>query len=392
MTAGLWISRILLSSIAVTGVALAGFAQNKAYDFDERLIQMAVATAIVCAGLKLISFLSTSGCPRWVWTLMTLLVIVECSLANVLICHETLDLAFIQFEDASEFAVINMKLIPVATLFAVIAVISCGSYLEFKGTVCAVALTIFCFALIESAFWDWPNSWTWSWNKDAGFDSFYYLGLAIVCSARDQAGPRKYWAYVGTIAAISAWITAHTWMWTNEYSDYRETVVSIAIIVAAVVAHLNLCSFTNLSARQIWVRRTAISCSIITAVLVLLTKLNWSLFLRLTSPFDELIAYNITFAGASLAATASIAICLFTIENNKKVSRPLAEAHIETELTCPRCRRRQIAHAGRFNCKHCKLQISVEFEEPRCTKCEYLLVGSTGEACPECGHMIAAIS
>ncbi len=63
-------------------------------------------------------------------------------------------------------------------------------------------------------------------------------------------------------------------------------------------------------------------------------------------------------------------------------------ARIEVEITCPRCRKPQTLRAGApAQCIACKLRITIEVEEPRCS-CGYLLYQLEADRCPECGRPV----
>lgn len=55
------------------------------------------------------------------------------------------------------------------------------------------------------------------------------------------------------------------------------------------------------------------------------------------------------------------------------------------EITCPRCTTSQTVDAGKSKCKACGLKFTIEIEEPRCAKCNYLLWKLPERRCPECG-------
>jgi len=55
-------------------------------------------------------------------------------------------------------------------------------------------------------------------------------------------------------------------------------------------------------------------------------------------------------------------------------------------LACPRCGVGQTVGSGHGACVGCGLWLHVQFEEPRCPNCDYLLYHAAGDACPECGH------
>ena len=46
---------------------------------------------------------------------------------------------------------------------------------------------------------------------------------------------------------------------------------------------------------------------------------------------------------------------------------------LQFKLTCPRCLLEQTLATGHSRCRQCRLKFNVEIEEPRCSKCNYLL-------------------
>jgi len=54
-------------------------------------------------------------------------------------------------------------------------------------------------------------------------------------------------------------------------------------------------------------------------------------------------------------------------------------------VRCPLCLTEQEITVGNSRCRGCRLRLSVDVEEPRCTKCGYIVWGLTSNVCPECG-------
>lgn len=64
--------------------------------------------------------------------------------------------------------------------------------------------------------------------------------------------------------------------------------------------------------------------------------------------------------------------------------------HARVRLACPRCGSPCEVDANTAaECSACRLDVRVEFEEPRCA-CGYLLYALEGDACPECGAPVPA--
>ena len=71
-------------------------------------------------------------------------------------------------------------------------------------------------------------------------------------------------------------------------------------------------------------------------------------------------------------------------ERRERVRRENATDRATLTLQCPRCQLWVQMHAGVIQCPGCRLQLRVEFEEPRCG-CGYPLHRLAGPNCPECG-------
>lgn len=71
-------------------------------------------------------------------------------------------------------------------------------------------------------------------------------------------------------------------------------------------------------------------------------------------------------------------------ERRERALRDSATDRATLTLQCPRCQLWVQMHSGLILCPGCRLQLRVEFEEPRCG-CGYPLHRLAGPNCPECG-------
>ncbi|MGD8452050.1 MAG: hypothetical protein PVJ57_09555 [Phycisphaerae bacterium] len=101
-------------------------------------------------------------------------------------------------------------------------------------------------------------------------------------------------------------------------------------------------------------------------------------------PTDEMF-FRVFGAVGVLDATGSLALLI--LAKLRRMARPelMQSTAVTLELHCPRCRLEQVVPAGKSQCSACGLKFTVEIEEPRCPKCDYLLWQLPERRCPECG-------
>ena len=106
----------------------------------------------------------------------------------------------------------------------------------------------------------------------------------------------------------------------------------------------------------------------------------------------ELVGYEIWRSVAVTSIFASLGVVclpvLYKIAGMKPPSETIA-ADVSLTVICPRCSLSQSLKAGESQCAGCRLKFVIEVEEPRCTKCGYLLYQLTEPRCPECGAPIS---
>ena len=102
-----------------------------------------------------------------------------------------------------------------------------------------------------------------------------------------------------------------------------------------------------------------------------------------------LIGFSIFFI---LTIVGTIAVPIAVSAAAKKQEAPESiDPRVRIDLGCPKCGTRQTHKPGFARCSGCGASLFIEVEEPRC-ECGYLLYKLTGDACPECGRAVAAVS
>jgi hypothetical protein len=91
--------------------------------------------------------------------------------------------------------------------------------------------------------------------------------------------------------------------------------------------------------------------------------------------------------GALGVLDASGSLALLIVAKLKQIGKveTLESTPARIEIACPRCTTRQVVDAGKSKCSTCGLKFTIEIEEPRCAKCDYLLWQLPERRCPECG-------
>lgn len=211
-------------------------------------------------------------------------------------------------------------------------------------------------------------------------------GFLVVGSLVGWARYRRLWAWLGVAAAVTACAIGLYMVWgTNTFSYYEEwslyNVVTAATSAASVVVFANVLLLVPLRPAQRWVKPATIYCAIVTAVLIDL------LVLYEINDFDSLVS-RFTGAAGILTICGSLAILVLSAMNKRMQLEPGSFVPVNVTMLCPRCRKNQSVVIGESSCISCGLRITLSVEEPHCPHCDYLLYGSTGEACPECGRSI----
>jgi len=194
---------------------------------------------------------------------------------------------------------------------------------------------------------------------------------------KDEAtGSARHWRWLGVSAAALAAGMILTDIWSNVI--VTEEMTSLAIVIALLVAFVNLVTLTPLKATQHWLGVSTLIAGAATALFVELVVFDVG-----GEPVERLSA-----AAAILTASGSVALLVLAASNRRQEYGTAADGSFSVSLVCPRCRVQQEVPIGQSKCEACGLKITLRVEEPRCAECGYLLHMSNGEACPECGTKI----
>lgn len=205
-------------------------------------------------------------------------------------------------------------------------------------------------------------------------------------------------------ASAAAWLGAAAWLlliWTADASlgpagTERVARVAGALSLAALMGAL--AGLTLLSrAGGTWVR--------VVRVVALGLTIVWGIFGEVTFAFPDAVGDFVNnVLGESLFGrmlVASIIVGATSLLAQPVLLRlghmashdaggALRGRHVRVRLACPRCGVPCEVDANTAaECPACRLDVRVEFEEPRCA-CGYLLYALEGEACPECGAAVPA--
>ncbi|NOX59635.1 MAG: hypothetical protein GXP29_12380 [Planctomycetes bacterium] len=367
------------------GISIVGFVGGNLAD---RVITTGIATAAACALLILASVLTEHRHTTVAGLLLMSTVVIEFLLATVVVWDLPDFLSNYRSWRVENAIESTLFLFPVSILLIAGALAARHTCIGQRACWWAIALIVTAFLLIESSEWAWPDQWGTGTYEYAGQTMFLHLGLAIICYAGGSRTAPKRWRYIGVVAAVAAWCleTASVWPWAWD-GKIRAAYFGLCAI-AVIIAHANLCTFATLKRKQAWALWVSVGTAALASLLVALTRASNVAFPFIETTVSGIRIDMIGAASGIVAAFSSLALCILSIMNKKSVLEAITDSIAQVELACPRCRNKQLLNPGESTCAQCELKIEVQFEEPRCTACAYLLVGLTGDVCPECGNAI----
>jgi len=204
---------------------------------------------------------------------------------------------------------------------------------------------------------------------------YYILAIPIVDSR--QRGRHSPIPLLGLVICAAGLLMALVCIWAEETNDLTflkatGVVAVIAFTLAQTCIVLRLTGDRGLR----WILGATLLCAWAAAVL-------WSSAI-LFEPNDEFF-YRLFGAVGVLDATGSLALLILAKLRMIGRHAKLESVPARLELRCPRCMTSQVLEAGKSKCCSCGLKFTIEIEEPRCAKCEYLLWQLPERRCPECG-------
>ncbi len=380
--------RIMLWSLAVAGglgIVAVALVQSS---WTWQVIGMGIATAVACAILIPISALAERLSFQAVGVVGIAVVLLEYVGTMTLIWELPRILGWWGLNEGlffSMFFLIPAGLLTIGLLWASRTRFGRGAAYAGIGVVLATFVSYNC---ATWRMWGYPM-----YNRfwETGNVIFCLLGLAVLCGAGDTESLPRRLRLAGIVAAIPACVFAvFEIVFPTNRAAAGATFIALTA-VAACIAHANTVTFCRLKPGQLWVRKVSICTTVVTAIFV-----SWILIAEILDwPAIDGAAYGRLAAATGIAASfATIAqFVLWRINaREKKLESPTASTADQLgqiEIICPRCQIQQSMSPGKTQCAHCELKFEINFEQPRCKNCEYLLVGLTGKTCPECGQAIA---
>ena len=212
------------------------------------------------------------------------------------------------------------------------------------------ALSCFLFAV-------WDDAWR---NADkltgSGFVLLGFGTLAVVSLVGAGLGDRRYWRWLGVLAALVVSAMCLWGMWASQHFD-QEWIIGIASI-AVIVGHANLSLFAPLSGSQVWWRNGTIAAVVATAA-----ALDLDILLGTQQGGGISILGRISLASGILASAGTLGMLVLSRLNRSLVTEETIDGVTAVNLQCPRCGKRQAIPLGSAPCGKCGLQIKIEIAE-----------------------------
>ncbi|MGH7178396.1 MAG: hypothetical protein ACREJC_13540 [Tepidisphaeraceae bacterium] len=227
--------------------------------------------------------------------------------------------------------------------------------------------------------WQYSVSNRW-YGTSAAFAVFAPVAIASLVGAGTD---RRWWRWIGTLAAGAALAAALVGIWKTTHQGPE--LFTILTSVATFVAYANVICAMPLGEGQNWLRVATLASAALTAVCV---------DVAIIAEQDESgVAARLGGACGIIAGCGTLALLVVARLNRRVDTSPEAIAEL-TEMTviCPVCRKKHSATTGRSQCPSCGLIMHIRLEEPRCPKCEYVLLMLKSDRCPECGTAIVRSS
>lgn len=203
------------------------------------------------------------------------------------------------------------------------------------------------------------------------------IGFLVVAALVGlTVGDRRYWRWIGVVAAVLAGVAAGAEIWSDSFVEPDH--INILVTIAIMVACANLICRIDLRPQQQLLRLGTLGAGAVAAVL-------WMIAFSLES--EDLMRVDAAFLIP--AGCGALALAVVDRLNRRTAAVALPRELAVITVFCPRCRRKQTLQLGGDTCKSCHLRIEVRAQAPACAKCGYLLYALTSDRCPECGEPIS---
>jgi hypothetical protein len=369
--------RIMLWSLIVAAVVGALAVLFFPDELVWRIIGTAATTA-VAAGLAIPLFVLTDKPRALVAGLVGLAALIAEYLLTLALIWEVYSIFSGDLERCLVTAIIILLMVAPAMICLWLIHIPLAGVAGWTGSVlCAVVFVLYMWV-----------TWTGTWGNSPGHvvewaTALSAFGSASVVCLVGVGTDRRYWRWVGVVAAVVGTAIVMTAIYKDIHSD--SGIFTVICSIVGVVAHANLMELCPLPGRQRWLGRGAIAATLVTAVL--LDTLSIQHEERSEGPLARAAA-----SAGILAICGSLAV-LVLAAINRRTERPrvLFQGVTQFTIICPVCGSKQLLPVGDARCAKCKLVIRARFEEPRCPNCNYVLLMLESDRCPECGTPVPAI-
>ena len=204
----------------------------------------------------------------------------------------------------------------------------------------------------------------------------YYI-LAIPCADLHE---RRRWPplpLIGLIVCGVGLLMVVVCIWAEHTEDMTFLkATGIVAVLAFSLAHMCLLVRVPGGPVLTWLFRATLACVWAVAAM-------WSVAIVL-EPTDDFF-FRVFGALGVLDASGSLALLIVAKLKRIEEVGKLETAPARIEVHCPRCTLSQVLETGKSECTACGLKFTIEIEEPRCVKCDYLLWQLPERRCPECG-------
>lgn len=252
-----------------------------------------------------------------------------------------------------------------------------------------VVLCVSVLALLLVGTW-LPGKWSRfdeRWWETAG-DLALYGVPGILCLIDIGTRHQRWWRWLGVFSAAAA---SATWLWDiwiGSGTDLGYVIFISLSCGAAVATHASLIVLCHLTPGQRWVVIGTIASAVLTAGLISMVVADEKLLHKGWRDVDFL--WRCMGASGILAGCGTLTLIVLARLNRQVDFEFGISELVKITLICPRCRKKQNLPIGDERCVACDLRISTRIEEPRCTKCGYLLYKLTSDRCPECGEEVGS--
>lgn len=217
----------------------------------------------------------------------------------------------------------------------------------------AIVMTAFMIAIWSPSQWYSNDEW---W--ETGFSILVFGPMALANLIGAGSGDRRYWRWLGVLAAAVGCFACLHGAWWGDYPSERVLVVISSIAVA--LAYANVSLYLPLTRGQEWLRIATISMVGLTAVF-----LDIDLLLQLSYRGPLSLVGRAALAAGILASCGSLALIILAALNRTGQVHIVEGKISNIAVHCPRCGKKQVISLGSATCSRCQLIMNISVQEPK---------------------------